>query len=250
MHARFRSVDPSLERPREVAGNFVADVAEALANSADITRLIPSRREIQVKRDDLTYAYYFQSSSNNTAGATVVLLPHAVVRSQTLRLWRRGRPWARAFGRETSIKRPDDGLFVGGMLGNFFWPRRYIALEIVDPADREGLLKHIVEEIRGVDARLQPNLRNFDAFLAYATREDTDIECMADNACEYIAAHWGIDAVGQYVSALANSIPNGQDQFRKAFTILSADPNTGERIIWRVKYAVLFLLTHNLAPKF
>jgi len=250
MHARFRPVDPSLERPREVSARFISDVAGALEGPLGRTRLVSSRREVQVARGDLTFAYSFQSSSENTAGATIVLLPHAGVKSQTLRLWRRGKPWARVFGLEASLERADDGLFVGGMLGNFFWPRRYIALEIVDPTDREKLLKQVVEDIRGVDARLQCDLQDRASFFDYATRDDTDIECMADNACEYIAAHWGLDAVQQYIVRMLRGIPNGEDLVRNALTQLSADPDTREPSGWRLKGAVLFSLAHNLGPPF
>jgi len=249
MHARFRPVDPSLERPREVSAKFVAAVAEVLTNLPGDCRLISSRREVQVARGDLTYAYSFQSSSENVAGATIVLLPHAGVKSQTLRQWRRGKPWARAFGRETPLKRADDGLFVGGMLGNFFWPRRYIALEVADPANRDRLLKQVVDDIRSVDARLQRDLRDRDTFFDYATREDTDIECMADNACEYIAANWGLDAVGQYIDRMTRSVSNGQELFRRALAQLPNDPDSREPIGWRVRGAALFSLAHDLGPQ-
>ncbi len=248
MHARFRPVDPSLERPREVCAQFFSDVAAVLDGSLGKTRLLSSRREIQVSRGDLTYAYSFQSSSENSAGATIIVLPHADVKSQTLRVWRRGKPWARVYGHETSFKRADDGLFVDGMLGNFFWPRRYIALEIVDPADREKLLTRVVNDIRSIDARLQRDLQDRASFFDYATRDETDIECMADNACEYIAAHWGLDAVQQYIVRMVGRMPNGEDLFWNALTRLSADPATREPIGWRLKGAVLFSLAHNLRP--
>ncbi len=250
MGSRFRKADPSLEKPREVASQFVAGVAQALANLPGQTRLIPSRREVQVTRGDLTYAYSFQSSTSNTAGATIVVWPHAGVKSKTVRLWRRGKPWARFFGRETSLKRADDGLFVYGMLGNFFWPRRYITLEIIDPADRDTLLKQVADDIRKVDTRLQSDLKDREAFFDYAMRDDTDIECMTDYACEYIAAHWGLDAVQQYIDALTAKIPNGQEQFRTALSVLSADPRTREPLGWRITGAAQFSLSHKLGPQF
>jgi hypothetical protein len=245
--ARFRPVDPSLEKPRDVTTWFVQSVAMSLSESLGPTKLVASRREVQVKRGDQTFCYRFQPSMNNTAGATIVLWPHAAVHSHTLRLWRRGKPWARTYGRSYSTVRTDDGCFVGAMLGNFFSPRRYISLEIVDPADRPALLKQVTEDCCTIDARLRRDLDGPETFFAYATRADTDIECAGDDACEYIAATLGIEAVRQYARAATMAIPDGDSVFRQHFAEVCANADTRASVGVRIDGIVRFFLAHKLS---
>jgi hypothetical protein len=245
--ARFRPVDPSLEKPGDATTSFVQSVATSLSESLGPTKFVASRREVQIKRGDLTFCYPFMASANNTAGATIVLSPHAAVHSHALRLWRRGKPWARADARSYSMVRPDDGCFVGAMLGNFFWPRRYISLEIVDPADRPALLRQVTEDCCSIDARLRCDLNGPEAFFAYATREGTDIECPRNYACEYIAATLGIEAVRQYAGDVLGTVPDGKSVFRHHSAEVRSNANTRATVGFRIDGIVRFFLAHELS---
>jgi hypothetical protein len=241
---RFRATDPNLEKPKDVTEQFVRDAALRMQDAGQPSKLVTSRREIQITRGDLTFFISFQSSHNNTAGATIVLWPHMGVRSKALRFWRRDKPWATTYGFDTDLRRSDDGMFIGAMLGNFFWPRQYVALELIDPKNREPLLRQTLSQHIDVETRLRDALRDRESFLTYASSPKSDIECMSDNACEYVAATWGLSTVQDYVRRLLNAHELDPRAFANLMSEARRDPKTLKYL--SIHGAVRFFLAHDL----
>jgi hypothetical protein len=242
---RFRPADPSAEKPSEVTKEFVERFAVALGDALGPTRLVASRREVLVERGDLSFFCRFQASTNNTAGATIVLWPHAGVQSASLKRWRRDKPWPVNHGKSHRAARPNDGVFIQAMLGNFFVPPRYIALELVEADKRQELLEGLVADCRAVDSRLQRDLDSREAFIAYASRADSELECSGDAACEYIAASWGMDAVKNYARrALTDA--QVRATFDEHLAEVSRNPDTRARPSFRLDRIARFFFAHRM----
>ena len=197
---RFSPTDPTLEKPKQVVEEFVAEFVVYLIARLGAGKFVKSRRAISISRGDLSFEYYFKSSSDNLAGVSIVLWPHAQVSSADLRRWRDDRlphPGRSEFAKKWWQKNP--GVLMYGMLGNFLVPHEYVSLELVDAQSRAAVRVSVTELILAIDRQIQFAISSLDNFVDYASAPVADIVCLGENACEYIAAQWGIEKVPVYV---------------------------------------------------
>lgn len=247
---RFRPADPLLEKPSEVTRQFVVDFGKQVELALGPGKLVVSRREVQFKHGDLTFCYSFSAASQNAAGVNVVVYPEASVASRNLQVWRRGKPWSLMAGRMDDWQRPrqDTGVFLRGMLGNFFEPKTFLSVDLLTPANRARAVDEMVARYGEVDRRLKAWLAGQDAFISFVLSPRNEVLCWARDACEYICSTWGPVALGDFAHRLLSSIPGGYALFQRHYQAVRANPRTAD-VEPQISDISRFFAAHDLSPE-
>lgn len=197
---KFRTPDDGFEAPKVVIDEFVALLVAELGARTEGVKFVKSKREIQIRRGDLTFGHQFQGNRHNATGVSINFWPHASVSSDQLKTWRKNSPAAdKYFGPQAMNWNSDPSTFIFGMYGNFFFPHDYVEIRLIDPKKRPRELDRLLKYLLAIDQSLQNCLSDQEKFIDYAASPKYDIVCRANYACQYISARWGLEAVNNYI---------------------------------------------------
>jgi hypothetical protein len=168
-----RRTDASVEKPAQVAGRCLAEVAANLAAEGYAPRA--KGRRLVKRNGDFTYEISFQLDRNNFAGGRVAVWTHAMVGSLRLKRWltENGTAW----GRLPSYS----GHFAGGQIGNLRPPWAWMVWDFADPISRDATVRDLISTIRQV------------VFPFFATFTDPDSVMSAFDQEEWLEPIWAIE---------------------------------------------------------
>lgn len=136
--SRFKPRPAGVEDTRTVYLDSCKAVAEDFL--ADGYRFAKSGPHLTKKSGPWKYEICFQSSHNNVAGVHVALWCFAVVWNSELKRWRV----------ENNSPFSSDDRFAGGQIGNLIYPTAWFDWELASRADRNNVIKGIIETIRAI----------------------------------------------------------------------------------------------------
>jgi len=136
--ARREGSDAGAERPRDVFLESCAQIARALEPEG--YKWTKSRQSAVRKAGDFLYDVFFQTSSSNIAGQTVIVWIHASVLSPRLKRWRREQ-----LGEED----PSD-VVAGGQIGNLLPEHSWMEWDVADRRTRPAVIADAVAAIRSI----------------------------------------------------------------------------------------------------
>lgn len=124
-----------MQTTREIYLDACAQIGSALAHHG--FKYAKTGRHAKRRHGDFSFEIHFHSSVYNSAGSTIALWIHAIVRSKRLSAWRAAQPHP---------LRTDDWV-AGGQIGNLRTPHHWLDINLADAASRPATISTAIAAV-------------------------------------------------------------------------------------------------------